>query len=372
MENGLTQRMYNAWPVSKAMKKNCIYLYTLLIALALLFTSCKGNTAGSLMQASGSPGEVLLVMDKDWQASSAGLATKDMLQAEVYALPQVEHWMRVLTVDQRDFNDFLRNTRNIFIVDANDATYSKNSLKYAYDPWANGQLVVTLQTPSKDSLEAFVSGAGACVVRDLFLRHELYRLANDLLVKGYSIKADSFATALFNHHINVPGDIVSYKSDEGFLWMSNNTYSKRMDLAVFSLTYLGSKIPSVERVLELRDSVLGSQIPGSTPESHMKHNSLVPVKARLVNIPGGNIRLEINGLWEMSGKDMMAGPFVSHTFIDLDSHTLYYVEGFIYHPNELKRDLVRRMQAALYSFRNTEEGEFDPAVLKKITWRSVE
>ena len=134
-------------------------------------------------------------MDKDWQASSAGLATKDMLQAEVYALPQVEHWMRVLTVDQRDFNDFLRNTRNIFIVDANDATYSKNSLKYAYDPWANGQLVVTLQTPSKDSLEAFVSGAGAAVVRDLFLRHELYRLANDLLVKGYSIKADSFATA---------------------------------------------------------------------------------------------------------------------------------------------------------------------------------
>lgn len=324
------------------------------------------------MGASGSPGEVLLVMDQDWQRDSVGIAVKDMLQAEVPALPQVENWLRVLTVDQADFNDFLRNTRNIFIVDANPDTYSKNTLKYAYDPWASGQLVVTLQTPSRDSLQMFVKGRGAAIVRDLFLRNELFRLANDLLVKDYSSKADSFALSLFKHHINVPGDIVSYKSADRFLWMSNNTYDKRLDLAIFALPYNNDKIPPVSQVLALRDSVLGSQIPGSTPESHMTHNEVVPVEARLVSIPGGETRLEMNGLWEMSGKDMMAGPFVAHAFVDNATHTLYYVEGFVYNPNELKRDLIRRMQAALYSFRPADRGDFNPEILKKILWRNIE
>ena len=104
----------------------------LLASSIVLATSCNKKT-NTFMAAAGSPGEMLLVMDGDWLKGSEGELVKAMLQEEVPGLPQVEHWMRVQTVAEADFGDFLRNTRNILIVKANEDTYTHNSVKYSYN-----------------------------------------------------------------------------------------------------------------------------------------------------------------------------------------------------------------------------------------------
>ena len=58
--------------------------------------------------------------------------------------------------------------------------------------------------------------------------------------------------------------------------------------------------------------------------------------------------MEARGLWRIKG-DFMGGPFVSHTRLDKASHRIITTEVFIYSPDKMKRDLMRRLEASLYT-----------------------
>ena len=57
---------------------------------------------------------------------------------------------------------------------------------------------------------------------------------------------------------------------------------------------------------------------------------------------------EARGLWEMKN-DAMGGPFVSHVRVDRAHARVVVVEGFVYNPGGLKRDKMRKLNAALYT-----------------------
>ncbi|KGN97954.1 hypothetical protein HQ36_03225 [Porphyromonas gingivicanis] len=335
---------------------------------SVAFLSCKGGS-NTFNSASGSPGELLLVMDEDLLSSPSGEIVKGMLQTEVTALPQIEPWMKVQTVATRNFEDFLRNTRNIVIVQNDGSVYTHNAVKYSYDEWAKGQLVVVLQVPSKDSLQALAEQKGE-MIRNLLLRHELYRYA-EMWEKSFSTKADTYSQEMFGYRINLPEDFQSYKKGDNFLWVSNNAYSKRMDVVIYRYPYSDKEDLSKERLLALRDSILGKNIPGATPDSYMTTTE-GSTKHRFIKKTNGAIISELKGLWETSGSSAMAGPFVAHAFAVPEEGMMYYIEGFVYHPNENKRELIRRLQATLFSFRPEREQDFDIASIKGIWWSEEE
>mgnify|MGYP002102340930 FL=1 len=63
---------------------------------------------------------------------------------------------------------------------------------------------------------------------------------------------------------------------------------------------------------------------------------------------------EARGLWAMKG-DMMGGPFVSHSRVDQKNGRVVVVEAFIFSPDKLKRNLMRMMEASLYTLQLPEE-----------------
>ena len=63
---------------------------------------------------------------------------------------------------------------------------------------------------------------------------------------------------------------------------------------------------------------------------------------------GGRTIVEMRGLWQMHG-DIMGGPFVSHTMIDSLRGVTVTAEAFVYAPGEEKRNIIKRMEAALYT-----------------------
>lgn len=152
--------------------------------------------------------------------------------------------------------------------------------------------------------------------------------------------------------------------------MSNNSDNKRSDMVVYSLPYRGKEDLSLEVMLARRDSVLGSNIPGATPDSKM---TTIPegLTHQYLQMPDGSYRGVLRGLWETSGTSAMAGPFIMHAIARPDEGKVYYIEGFVYYPNENKRDLVRRLEAALFSLRPLSEETFDPAPIKQIWWSDV-
>lgn len=357
------------------MKKFLVLSFCRVVVLSFvlfpfLFLSCKPGTSGLPgITAAGSPGEVLLVMPSPWLQGEIGEDTKAMLRMEVPALPQSEPWLRVQTVSTDDFGQFLRNTRNILIIDHNEDIYTTTSVKYAFDPYAKGQMIVTVQTPNLQSYRQYIHENGRALC-ELFLRNELFRMASDL-TEEYSPTAMNLCEEVFGCRLNAPKDVLSYKKDENFLWLSNNAMKRRYDFALFKVPYdTTASLPSARRLIALRDSVLGKQIPGSEPPARMATSDYA-TEYRIAQLPSGNQFVELRGLWEMTPPDLMAGPFVAHAFFAPNEAALYYVEGFVYYPNENKRDMVRRLQATLFSFRPEEEEIYDPEPIKRIRWSTA-
>lgn len=351
---------------------NKTYLHTVL-GLGLLasvagLSSCSsnGSVSSTFVQASGRPGEVMIVINNDDNATPAAAELKGVLEAPAPSLPQVEKSFDVSNVPHSAFTDFVRYFRNIVIVDKDAERYSINALKYSYDEWAKGQLVLRLQTPSMDSLRTYVAN-NAEAITNMVARHEYFRLGQ-VLEDEYSQIATDLVDSVFAHRVNVPKDIRSSKVGKDFVWLSNNTMRKRHDILVYSFPYTSARSIEQDELVRRRDSVLKANIQGEFENSYPATEKDFGLLYRKVSTDAGGTRGELRGLWKMEGGSMMGGPFVSQAYVDKEAGKVYVVEGFVYHPNEDKLGLVRVLESALYSFRPKSVEKFDPKDILTATY----
>ena len=104
-----------------------------------------------------------------------------------------------------------------------------------------------------------------------------------------------------------------------------------------------------------------ANIPGAREGMYMTTADSIFVDVKNINVRG-EYAFEARGLWEMEG-DMMGGPFVSHARVDRPNGRVVVVEGFIYSPKGLKRDLMRKMEASLYTLTLPQEQLIDEIVV---------
>ncbi|MDO4708028.1 MAG: DUF4837 family protein [Porphyromonadaceae bacterium] len=317
------------------------------LVLLLLLGSCKGSGA-TFIQASGRPGEVMLVMESEDLYGKVGHQIVDMLEADAPALPQQEQSFSIGgLVPASSFKGALQYFRNIITVVIDESRFTTTSLHYSYDEWARGQMVLRLQGTSVDSVHTYI-GRNREAIMNMLTRHELYRFGS-ILEKEYSQMASEYVDSLFAHRINVPRDIRNHKFAKDFLWMSNAQMRRRHDLLVYRFPYTSSMDIGLDRLVEARDSVLKANIQGEFDGTYPSTVRTGLVYRKVIN--QGQTRGELRGLWQMEGGAMMGGPFVCHAYVDAEKKYVYVVEGFVYHPNENKLNLIRMMEASLYSFR---------------------
>lgn len=89
-------------------------------------------------------------------------------------------------------------------------------------------------------------------------------------------------------------------------------------------------------------------IPGAEEGMYM---TTVPeyTDVKVINVQN-EYTLEARGLWKIKN-DMMGGPFISHMRLDQQNKKLIFAEIFVYAPEKMKRNLVRQMEASLYTLR---------------------
>ena len=73
-----------------------------------------------------------------------------------------------------------------------------------------------------------------------------------------------------------------------------------------------------------------------------------PPMARPIKLENGRDAMEIRGLWRVEG-NYMGGPFVSVSTLDTVNRRIVTAEVFLYAPNKYKRNLLRRLEANLYT-----------------------
>ncbi len=60
--------------------------------------------------------------------------------------------------------------------------------------------------------------------------------------------------------------------------------------------------------------------------------------------------MEVRGLWRTNNYSM-GGPFLGYAIVDEVQGNLYYIEGFTYAPGKNKREIMRELEAVLWSFK---------------------
>lgn len=341
------------------MKKVTFYLSMMLLAV-ILFPSCKKGGKGMFTPtSSGRPYEVLVVMDKNTWEAPTGRALYNVLDTDVPGLPQSERSFRISQIPldrlQRSFKIF----RNIIIADIQPGYYTQPKLKFTRNAYASPQMILTIQAPNEESFAEFVEKNGQTII-DFFVKAEMNRQINNLKDE-YSPIVSTKVGSIFGCEVKVPQELQKYKQGEDFLWASTDRANADMNFVIYSYPYTDKETFTKEYFIHKRDSVMKVNIPGAMEGMYMTTADPMFVDVKNINVRG-EYAFEARGLWEMEG-DMMGGPFVSHARVDRPNGRVVVVEGFIYSPKGLKRDLMRKMEASLYTLKLPQEQEMEEIVI---------
>jgi hypothetical protein len=329
------------------MKRSLLYLSFAIIAL-LSFSSCggKGNQKNPFMAtSSGRPYEIIVVVDLGLWERPAGRALYSALEMDVPGLPQAERSFKIMYTSPHNFDTALKLIRNIVVVDVQDI-YTQAKFNYANDVYAEPQTVLTIQAPDEKEFETFVEENREVIV-NFFTRAEMNRQIR-LLEKNHSDYIRTKVSGMFDCEVWVPGNLVNSKSGEDFFWASTNAATSDMNFVIYSYPYTDKKTFTREFYMQKRNSVMKKNIPGAKDGIYMATDTMT-VETKAITVQG-EYAFEARGLWRMKG-DFMGGPFVSHTRLDKANNRVVTAEVFIYSPDKLKRNLVRMMEASLYTLK---------------------
>ena len=294
--------------------------------------------------ASGLPYEMLVVMGDDQWQRPLGRAVYGVLDTDVPGLPQSERSFRITRVNPSAFDsNMFRIMRNVILVDIQNI-YTQPKFKFARNVYSYPQMVMTLQAPDEASLAEYVKDNAQSIL-DFFTKAEMNREIDNLR-EEHNLEASRLAKEILGVDIWVPWTVNKFKQGKDFLWASTNTGKKDMSIVLYSYPYTDKNTFTLEYFLHKRDSVMKVNIPGGREGSYMTtQHDYVYVKDATVQ---GKYAQVARGLWRVQG-DRMGGPFVSHSRVDEVNGRVIVAEAFIYAPESLKRDLMRRMEAALYT-----------------------
>lgn len=312
-----------------------------LIATIVLFTSCDGG--GGFLSASGTNNEMMVLMDDTAWESSPGRALFNVLNSNVKALPQAEPNFTIVQIAPENFTSTFKMARNIIIPDISNI-YSYPKLTAEIDKYAVGQVVMNIHAPDSASFAKFVTENRESIV-NYFVDKELERTGKWL--KREVSAPLSRAQQVFGINIHVPKGLTNVTEHQNFYWATNNASRGRQDIVIYQFPYTTEKVFEKDSLISIRNKELGKYIKGSFDSEMTTATRVYSPDYRTMELDG-IFRAELRGLWEMS-TDMMGGPFVMHAFVNDNTGMVVVVEVYVYAPEMNKRNLMRNLEATLYT-----------------------
>lgn len=318
-----------------------------IMAMSLFFVSCKDKNIMSIKVdnfSNGKAGEMLLVMDNKYFSEEQVKEITDCLQKPQPAINQIEPMFDVLHFQAADFTSNFVKHRNIVHFDLNP-NYNINTISFDRNAWSNPQVYIQIKGNNIDS----------CL--NLFRTHEdtiinlLYD--NDLKRVQYAFNRElepniqKKLKEIFGISLCVPNHYFIANQTNDFMWLRFKTSKNDRFVMIY-------KLPAYElteaNVIAMRDTITKKYIPGAVKNAY-------PIISQKAGFPivnptqvGSKEGLEMRGLWESIG-DYMGGPFYSFTFKSPDGQYCITVDGFVYAPQENKRNYIREVEAIVKSIR---------------------
>ncbi|MDP3463217.1 MAG: DUF4837 family protein [Bacteroidales bacterium] len=322
------------------------YLFLSFILLAGLLISCESPTQRTARSV-GVTSEILVVTQSPAQWEGApGQAVRDYFGQAQYGLPQEEPIFKIAHIQVDNMSDMFKKHRNILLIEIGPGQ-EEPLIETRPDLWAKPQRVVKIRAKSTDEwVETFASRKEG--LKLLYDQTERERL---LTILRPTAKA-SVVEALYKHmgvSMVIPDGFFVAKTEHNFMWIRRETSENSQGLIIWRLPYRDTLQLKSAYLIYTRDSIVSKHIPGPSPGSFMTTDKeFVPPMIKRVGYFVADFAVENRGMWNLVG-DYMAGPYLSYTVIDQKNGGLLTVEGYVYAPNKDKRDLLRQLEAMMFS-----------------------
>ncbi|WP_372932317.1 DUF4837 family protein [Mariniphaga sediminis] len=335
----------------KPKRINQIFLLFAFIALV----SCKNNEGSGLSKnVTGKAGELIVVItNESWEGAPGELIRKTLAQEHI-ALPQDEPLFDLVKVPPEGFKSIFKTTRNI-IQTRISPNVDSIGVSFRDDVWARPQATVIIQAKSKEEFEKLFNENKERIL-SYFVNAERKRLTgnyNKFFERGiYNVLNENYGVTMKV----APGFQIA-EQKEDFIWFRYETPEISQGIVLYTFPYVSDSAFTVGYQLKMRDSTLRVNVPGPTAGSYMATERRVE---QIYNIleHNGNYASEMRGLWRVMN-DFMGGPYVSLAELDAASQRIIVAFGYVYAPSKDKRNLLRQVEAMIYSLKLNNQAEND-------------
>ena len=320
--------------------------YFAVIIVLLTAVSCRQKSGSSGIKvdnfSTGKAGEMILAIDTNYWSKAAVKAIYEVIQQPQPAINQIEPMFDVIQCSNADYKASFMRHRNIVQFDYNP-DYAGNTFEIARNPITSLQVLIKIRGNQQDSCLALFLAHKDEIVKAMYdndiarLQNAHRKLNNPVIEKKIKEK--------FGLSMTIPDGYFVGREEEDFLWLCFRTpKNDRFVMLYKSPRYELTK----ENIVAERDRITKAYIQGAVAGAY-------PLVANIEGYPmAQNIQIryhngvELRGLWE-TVRDKMGGPFYSFTQISPDSTSCITVDGFVYAPQEQKRDYLREVEAVVKS-----------------------
>jgi len=329
-----------------------LFLLTSSIVLALVLNSCGDSSGGTMLpNVSGSSGEVLVVLDKAKWDGPLGRKIREVLAAPIPKLPQPESHFDLVNVSPVAFSKLYQTHRNVIFVETGDDI--KKQLTFLENTYAFSQLMINLQGKNEEEVLDLLDLEGQA------LRDKINIAERDRWISVYKSTLNSI---IFNklrdeHKITVyiPAHFSLDVEENNFLWFSYETPQTTQAILIYYFDLNGKNYFNEESIINIRDSLTKDKVEGPVKGTYMAIEDQIPVIFNLFRFRQRNYA-EMRGLWTLEN-GFMGGPFVNLVTLDEVNDRFVMLDGFVYAPNDDKRELLRQVEAILYTISFLDESE---------------
>ncbi len=321
-------------------------LYLLLvIIITLILSSCKPRTQPLLPSILGNANDLIVVMSNEKWEAAPGDSVISALKAPVRGLPRDEPLFDLTNVPHDAFGSIFKKQRNILLTQIGPAYKSKVIVQK--NVYANQQLIITITAPNPEEFNKLFESKKEQIVKTI-TETELKRLMDN-----YSENKDLTITEKLkekhNIALNIPVGYTLNLDTNQFIWLGHEFRDIEQGILIYYYPYTDSNVFSKDYLIGKRDELLKQYITGEKEGSYVTTEQRAPVHFNEFMTKDKVYTAETRGLWHMVEGFAMGGPFVSISRYDEERKRIVTAEGFVFAPGHDKRDIIRRVEAIIYS-----------------------
>jgi hypothetical protein len=352
---------------------NRLIIFIVLFVGALACNTQKSKNPNYIPKATGKPGDVIIIMDSLQWKGELGSAVRQIFRAEVPGLPQAEPMFNVIWAHPSRLKLLtqIRNLVYVFTLDKNSPgsrslrreftpetlTKIKNDTSFhsymRQDEYSLGQEVMYLFGDTEQNLIHHLENRGQEII-EYFNTVERERLLKNVFAMKPGVA--SFLRQEQGIEIHVPiGYKLADKQDD-FIWMRQIEANRDKDIFITWKPYVSEYQLLPDSIVAWRDNVAAKYLfedPDNPISFLVTEKEDFPVTARQVNF-NNHYSMQIRALWHTNNMTM-GGPYIGYAIVDESAGKLYYIEGFAYAPGKDKREIMRELDAILWSFRMSQD-----------------